>query len=536
VVLARAGDAWVEDRGLPFTITTFELVEAVGGRDTGAVFEVEVPGGRVRRRVAVVAGAPRFVAGRHYLLFLSGARHGRLRPQMMAYGLLEEAGEGKWLRPLPEARAIDLVGEAEPVLVYRRDELVAHLREVTAGAPWRAAKVAAPLQAIVDELHTKPAACELLRHADGLPQRRFGYETGGTMSIAHTTPGQIGIPDGGVAAVQEGVAAWTNHPESAMRFLYGGSRPRVLSCSTSSDIDQGGVVFNDPCSDIVDLAGCTGTLGFGGSFFNLTTQSYDGELWHPITTPFVVINNGAECVGATRFKTVLTHELGHTQGFGHHLDPNATMFGTVPADSRGAALGATDRACASYAYHTYLDVPYDYWSWRFIEAVENAGIESGCAPGSSYCPSVPMSRQDMAVFLLKAKEGAGYVPPACTSPRFADVPCSSPYARWINELARRGVTAGCGGGNYCPLGSVTRAEMAVFLLSTRHGAGYSPPACIVPRFTDVPCSTPFAPWINQLASEGITGGCGGTSYCPTGLVNRDAMAVFVSLTFGLPRP
>jgi hypothetical protein len=72
----------------------------------------------------------------------------------------------------------------------------------------------------------------------------------------------------------------------------------------------------------------------------------------------------------------------------------------------------------------------------------------------------------MAVFLLVALEGVSYVPPPCTTPEFADVPCSSGFARWINELVERNITVGCGGGNYCPGDSVTRAQMAVFLCVT----------------------------------------------------------------------
>jgi hypothetical protein len=49
---------------------------------------------------------------------------------------------------------------------------------------------------------------------------------------------------------------------------------------------------------------------------------------------------------------------------------------------------------------------------------------------------------------------------------FNDVPASSPFCPWIEELARRGITGGCGGGNYCPSASVTRAQMAVFLVRT----------------------------------------------------------------------
>jgi hypothetical protein len=55
-------------------------------------------------------------------------------------------------------------------------------------------------------------------------------------------------------------------------------------------------------------------------------------------------------------------------------------------------------------------------------------------------------------------------------------------------------------------------------------------------FADVPCSTPFAPWIHQLAARGITGGCGGGNFCPAATVNRAEMAVFLATTFGIPAP
>ncbi len=53
-------------------------------------------------------------------------------------------------------------------------------------------------------------------------------------------------------------------------------------------------------------------------------------------------------------------------------------------------------------------------------------------------------------------------------------------------------------------------------------------------FTDVPLTHPFATWIEQLAREGITGGCGGTTYCPDATVTRGQMAVFLVRTFNLP--
>ena len=71
----------------------------------------------------------------------------------------------------------------------------------------------------------------------------------------------------------------------------------------------------------------------------------------------------------------------------------------------------------------------------------------------------------MAVFLLKTEHGPTYVPPACNGD-FADVPCPSPFADWIEQLAAEQITGGCGGGNYCPQNPNTRGQMAVFITKT----------------------------------------------------------------------
>jgi hypothetical protein len=75
--------------------------------------------------------------------------------------------------------------------------------------------------------------------------------------------------------------------------------------------------------------------------------------------------------------------------------------------------------------------------------------------------------------------------------------------------------------------------MAVFLLKAEHGPSYVPPACSG-DFLDVACPSTFANWIEQLAAEGITGGCGGGNYCPLSNNTRGQMAVFITKTFNLP--
>jgi hypothetical protein len=181
---------------------------------------------------------------------------------------------------------------------------------------------------------------------------------------------------------------------------------------------------------------------------------------------------------------------------------------------------------------SFTDVPMANIYYRFIETIFHKSVTSGTGPGV-FSPNASTTREQMAVFLLVSKEGAGYVPLPCTVPIFADVPCVSIYARWINELSNRGITSGCGGGNYCPTDSVTREQMAVFLLTTQGGIGYVPPPCTTQIFNDVPCSSIYARWINELFNRGIAAGCGGNNYCPLDPVTRGQMAVFLTTTFSL---
>jgi S-layer homology domain len=169
--------------------------------------------------------------------------------------------------------------------------------------------------------------------------------------------------------------------------------------------------------------------------------------------------------------------------------------------------------------------------YPFIETLLHHGITGGCA-GSTYCPLAVTSREQMAVFVLVAKEGSGYRPPACGAPMFPDVPASNPFCRWVEELARRGVVAGCGGGNYCPTNPVTREQMAVFVLRTLDPA-LQPPACTAPTYNDVPASSGFCRWIEELTRRSVVTGCGGGNYCPAAPVTREEMGVFISATFGL---
>lgn len=64
------------------------------------------------------------------------------------------------------------------------------------------------------------------------------------------------------------------------------------------------------------------------------------------------------------------------------------------------------------------------------------------------------------------------------------------------------------GGNYCAQQLVTRDQMSVFILRGEHGGTYSPAAATGTVFSDVTINTPFAKWMEEFAKEGISTGCG----------------------------
>ena len=194
--------------------------------------------------------------------------------------------------------------------------------------------------------------------------------------------------------------------------------------------------------------------------------------------------------------------------------------------------GSTVHSWTLHIGESFPDVPTSQQFYQYIENLFHNGITGGCA-GGGYCPDAPVTRAQMAVFLLKGLGGKNYTPPACSETLFADVPCpGGPFVDWVNQLAKQGITGGCGGSNYCPTDPVRRDQMAAFLLKALHGSSYGPPAC-TETFSDVPCPSQFAGWIEELSHEGITAGCGGGNYCPANSNTRGQMAVFLVKTFGL---
>ena len=114
----------------------------------------------------------------------------------------------------------------------------------------------------------------------------------------------------------------------------------------------------------------------------------------------------------------------------------------------------------SEAPSRFADVGPDAWWAPYVERLAELRVTEGCATGPDrYCPHNPVTRAQMASFLVRAFDLAPG--PAAG---FADT-ATNHHAASIDALATSRITAGCGTepARYCPDALVTRGQLATFL-------------------------------------------------------------------------
>ena len=115
-----------------------------------------------------------------------------------------------------------------------------------------------------------------------------------------------------------------------------------------------------------------------------------------------------------------------------------------------------------------------------------------------------MTRAQLAVLLLRARYGGEYTPPPATGSIYEDIPAAHWAATWIEQIRNEGIMYGCETNRFCPDDPVTRDQMAVFLLRAKYGYDYLPPYWASGIFKDVPADYWAAAWIEEIYREGIT--------------------------------
>jgi hypothetical protein len=286
------------------------------------------------------------------------------------------------------------------------------------------------------------------------------------------------------------------------------------------------------------------TMANDGTWWLFTTEAACYTLTKSVNPPDSGVINASpppDCNGGTQYTAGTNVQLtaSATPGTNYIFNYWSGDMAFTSANPLSVMITADTAVTANFKIPTqsFEDVPTSYWAWDYIERLYSAGVTSGCSTAPLlYCPTSSMTRDQMAVFLLRAKHGATYIPPKATG-TFEDVPTDYWAADWIEQLADEGITSGCSTSPqlYCPSQEVSRDQMAVFLLRAKHVANYVPPKA-TGVFQDVPINYWAADWIEQLAAEGVTAGCSTSTqlYCPSTPVSRDQMAVFLVRNFSLP--
>ncbi len=229
----------------------------------------------------------------------------------------------------------------------------------------------------------------------------------------------------------------------------------------------------------------------------------------------------------TATATVPWIQLSSVSGSGPNVLAAILSLNTSGADRTGSVTiaGQTFTVLQDFTAQVFTDVtPSDYY-FDAVNELATHNITAGCG-GTDYCPESSVTRDEMAIFIVRAIYGGDnftYSP----APYFGDVNSSTFGFAWIQKLYELGISAGCGGGDYCPTGQVTRDQMAIFIIRARYGGTTVFTVPPIAYFTDVPPSYYAFPWIQRMREDSITGGCGATTYCPSTLVTRGDMAIFI---------
>ncbi|HUK11970.1 MAG TPA: S-layer homology domain-containing protein, partial [Thermoanaerobaculaceae bacterium] len=228
------------------------------------------------------------------------------------------------------------------------------------------------------------------------------------------------------------------------------------------------------------------------------------------------------------------------------LDPGETVMVTPSWTNQDSAGHATSGALDLFtgpagASYTLLDAAAGY-------GTVGAGATANChdATGDCYLLSVsnpasrPAAHWDASV-RETLSTGEIKVWTLHVGGSFTDVPVSDFAYPYVERLLHNGVTAGCGGSLYCPSDTVTRWQMGIFLAKAIVGASGSIPVsgtvngqafnCVsggASLFGDVPPTDFACPHVHLLYAQGVTSGCGGGNYCPSTLVNRWQMGIFLA--------
>jgi len=110
-------------------------------------------------------------------------------------------------------------------------------------------------------------------------------------------------------------------------------------------------------------------------------------------------------------------------------------------------------------------VPPTYPFFSYIQKLRDLGITQGCTP-TTFCPGNGVTRGEAAVLIVRGKMSAAFGDNFSypTTQVFTDVPPNSQQFPFVQKLFELGITSGCTPTLFCVNNTLTRQEMAVFIV------------------------------------------------------------------------
>jgi len=158
---------------------------------------------------------------------------------------------------------------------------------------------------------------------------------------------------------------------------------------------------------------------------------------------------------ASYVNTVVTRNLFHGVGdglFAPNQSMTRAMFVQVIFNMAGQPAGTTTAS--------FVDVPANAWFAQPVNWASNQGIVAGVGP-NTFAPNTPITREQMAVMLVRHAEVMNIDLPVGAPITFTDQGSISPWARSaVDAVSAAGIVSGREGGNFAPQATATRAEVA----------------------------------------------------------------------------
>ncbi len=559
-----SSDVTVDGLERPETLTLIEPLAVLKGTLSGSLALHQLGGELPDGRFWKMWGRPEYVPGREVVVFALARPQGEYETAEMMLGKFEvwaDAAGGRFAVPelaLQSEPGVQLLSPgvgAGPSWedATRPRDLSSFLASLCAGAAAPSAS-AAPAGPLTPVRHADVESRNPRPEWGNINNARWRWNNNATASWSFN--GTANVTGGGSAEANAALAAWTNDPFSSIHYtagagsntIYLNAVSSVLGCGWSACLSGGGVI------------GCGGPSG-GGS------NTWRGEGYSTIFGGTVELRSycAANAFDTITTQAVLTHELGHTLGLGHS-DQNVSAHDVCRGDEVAAqmrssvqhrtTLGTDDQDAIRWLYGdggnscTVLPAPTAASIAPATGSAAGGAAVTISGTNFAFGATVSLGGANAAVTALTATSitavtearAVGTVNVTVTNPDaqsatipnayfydFADVAPTSAIHPFVLKLYRDGVTAGCSASAYCPNDSVTRAQMAVFLLRSEHGSAYAPPGATGTVFADVSATSFAAAWIERLYAEGITGGCATSPlrYCPTSAVTRGQMSVLL---------